>query len=33
LFSEIASMVSEESPRAAMPIQGLFDAEAGMEVR
>lgn len=33
LFNEIASMVNEEAPRAAKTIQGLFDAEAAVEVR
>lgn len=33
LFSEIASMASEEAPRAAQPIQGLFDAETPVEVQ
>lgn len=33
LFRDIASMVNEDAPRAAKPIQGLFDAESGIEVQ
>jgi len=33
LLREIASMVNEETPRAADPIRGLFAEDAGMEVQ
>lgn len=33
LFSEIATMVNEDAPRAAQPIQGLFDEGVSVEVQ
>jgi hypothetical protein len=33
LFNEIASMLNETTPRAAKPMQGLFDTGAQMEVQ
>jgi len=33
LFTELASVVNQESPRAATPIQGLFAADAAKEAQ
>jgi anti-sigma factor RsiW len=33
LFNDIASIMKEDAPRAAKPIQGLFETDSGIEVQ